>query len=56
MTETLNSAKELKAEMGEYFLLGSGWGALEEKKRAAEGGKTLSADIVIPDEAMGEAH
>ena len=55
MTETLNSAKELKAEMGEYFLLGSGWGALEEKKRAAEGGKTLSADIVIPDEAMGEA-
>lgn len=55
MTATLSAAKEFPVKEGEYFLLGSGWGALEEKKRKAEGGKTLSADIVIPEEAMGEA-
>ncbi len=55
MTEALDSAKTLKATEGEYFLYGSGWGVLEEYKRAAEGGKTLSADITLPEDAANDA-
>ncbi len=55
MTEVLSAAKTLKATEGEYFLYGSGWGVLEEYKRAAEGGKTLSADITLPEDAVNDA-
>ena len=55
MTATLTEAKTFPVDAGEYFLLGSGWGVLEEKTREAEGGKTLSVDVTLPEEAMGEA-
>ena len=55
MTETLTAAKDIKAEAGEFVLFGSGWGVLEEHKRAAEGGLTLSDSITLPEGALTDA-
>ncbi|MEE0928085.1 MAG: tetratricopeptide repeat protein, partial [Acutalibacteraceae bacterium] len=40
---------------GEFILFGSGWGVLEEHKRAAEGGLTLSDSITLPEGALTAA-
>lgn len=55
MTKTLEKAKEISATAGEFILFGSGWGVLEEHKRAAEGGLTLSDSITLPEGALTAA-
>lgn len=55
MTETLDKAKTVTATAGDFFLFGSGWGVLEEHKRAAEGGLALSADVKLPEGALTPA-
>jgi hypothetical protein len=55
MTETLDKAKTAAAKAEDFILFGSGWGVLEEHKRAAEGGLTLSDTITLPEGALTDA-
>lgn len=51
---SLSALKNAKAEQGEMFCLGSGWGALEEISRKAQNLPSLSKEITIPKEAITE--
>lgn len=55
MTETLEKAKSVSAKAEDFILFGSGWGVLEEHKRRAEGGLTLSDRITLPEGALTDA-
>lgn len=55
MTETLEAAKSITATAGDFILFGSGWGVLEEHKRKAEKGLSLSDSITFPEGALTDA-
>lgn len=55
MTKGLEKARNAKIVKGETFNLGSGWGIVDEYRRKAEGLPTLSSDITLSEEALGDA-
>ncbi len=54
MTDTLDAAKEITAELGDFVLIGSGWGALENLRRVADGEISLSDTYVFPENCLTE--
>lgn len=52
MSGFLLDLKDVPVKTDEWFTLGSGWGALEEYRRKAEGKPSLSNDIKIPLDAL----
>lgn len=56
MEGELSTLKELAATPLEFFNIGSGWGALENSRRVAEGEQSLSKDFFeFPDFSLTEA-
>lgn len=54
MTNTLEKAKDVTAELGDFVLTGSGWGALENIRRAADGQISLSDTYLFPENCLTE--